>query len=642
VLPWLAALGAVAWAAGASVVWGQHPLLMAWMAVGALGIWGLAFWRPAWALACLLCVLPVANLSMWTGWRHLAEMDLLVLLMASGMWARLAWSGWPLGSLGRSPGATRSIEGAKALGLSLRPILWAWGPWVLISLLALGRAYVDTPDHPLDLRWGGDTAWSNSLGLIRPLIWLGCLLPGVWLARRMSPQWSATLAWGMVGGVLVVCAILLWERSAYAGLLNLSSNYRTTAWFWEMRVGGGALDAYLALAAPFAWWLLFRSRTWLQWGAATMLLAAVVYGVVTTFSRGVLVASVLGSVLMCWLVGGRRPMRSVAGGVLAYRVLIGLLALETLVLVIAGNFAVERLHSSARDAVSRWHHWQSSFSLAPDQTTRWLGLGLGRLPAHYSSRVPGGGFPGQLVLNGSSVQLLGPATPTEPGDKLSMVQRVVWSWQAAQQIRLQVRAYAPVVIRVATCERHLLYAVQCRWAEQKIAAQAGIQRLEVPLTHFETPEAGVSGYSGRRADTLELSVHTVGGRIEVHGLGAMGPSGVLPVQNAEFRQGLAHWSAVADGHFLPWHTDSLYLELLIERGLIGLGAFFWLCAGCIRALRQGHLASPDVMALQVAIGSLLLLGLLISVMEFTRVAFLLQFMLLWAFLLGDVRPNASS
>jgi O-antigen ligase len=134
----------------------------------------------------------------------------------------------------------------------------------------------------------------------------------------------------------------------------------------------------------------------------------------------------------------------------------------------------------------------------------------------------------------------------------------------------------------------------------------------------------------------------VGGRIGVHGLGATGPSGVLPVQNAEFRQGLAHWLAVADGHFLPWHTDSLYLELLVERGLIGLCAFLWLCAGCMRASRHAHRPSLDVMALQVAIGSMLLLGLLISVMEFTRVAFLLQFMLFWASLLGDVRPDASS
>ena len=55
--------------------------------------------------------------------------------------------------------------------------------------------------------------------------------------------------------------LVLGERAAYPGLLDFSQPYRTTAAFWEMHVGGGAIDAYLALATPFAVWALISARS---------------------------------------------------------------------------------------------------------------------------------------------------------------------------------------------------------------------------------------------------------------------------------------------------------------------------------------------------------------------------------------------
>ena len=36
----------------------------------------------------------------------------------------------------------------------------------------------------------------------------------------------------------------LWERAVYTALLDFSSDYRTTGSFWEMHVGGAALDGF--------------------------------------------------------------------------------------------------------------------------------------------------------------------------------------------------------------------------------------------------------------------------------------------------------------------------------------------------------------------------------------------------------------
>ena len=80
---------------------------------------------------------------------------------------------------------------------------------------------------------------------------------------------------------------LFWERLFYPGVLNLSTPYRTVGLFWEMHLGGGALDAYLVLLAP----LLVRAwRTSLSpWRRMVLgvFVLAFTYGCLTTISRGV-------------------------------------------------------------------------------------------------------------------------------------------------------------------------------------------------------------------------------------------------------------------------------------------------------------------------------------------------------------------
>jgi hypothetical protein len=94
--------------------------------------------------------------------------------------------------------------------------------------------------------------------------------------------------------------LVTWERVAFPGLLNFSTDYRTTALFWEMHVGGAALDACLAMAFPFALQALWTARR--PW-ASVIALAVVglgVYACITTFSRIVFLAVPLGVLVMVW------------------------------------------------------------------------------------------------------------------------------------------------------------------------------------------------------------------------------------------------------------------------------------------------------------------------------------------------------
>ena len=94
-------------------------------------------------------------------------------------------------------------------------------------------------------------------------------------------------------GLAWVGLVLLWERAAYPGLLDFSARYRTTATFWEMHVGGAAIDAYLALATPFAAWALVSARSPRAWVAAAALALLTGHACLTTFSRGAYVGVAL-------------------------------------------------------------------------------------------------------------------------------------------------------------------------------------------------------------------------------------------------------------------------------------------------------------------------------------------------------------
>jgi len=88
-------------------------------------------------------------------------------------------------------------------------------------------------------------------------------------------------------GAGVVGVVALGERIAYPGVLDFSSPYRITARFWEMHVGGAAIDAYLALAIPCVAWAVWRARTPWRFALAALLAVLAVHAALVTFARGV-------------------------------------------------------------------------------------------------------------------------------------------------------------------------------------------------------------------------------------------------------------------------------------------------------------------------------------------------------------------
>jgi hypothetical protein len=288
IAPW-AALAGVAASACAALAW-HHPLsgVLALLLCG--GLAALAARWPLAALALLPAALPAIGLMPWTGWLSFEELDLTVLAVVAGISARLA-SGRPMAfpQAGELPAARSSAAAMKTL------LLLAYGAALVVSL---ARGFADAGGFAWGW-WHGYHEPMNSLRVAKSFFLALLLLP-LWAAalRRAPQQAASSLTSGMALGLLNVALLALWERWAHTGLANFSSDYRTTALFWEMHVGGAALDGFLAMTMPFAVRELQRPLAPWRWSLAAAAVMLGAYASLTTFSRAVYLAVPAGLALM--------------------------------------------------------------------------------------------------------------------------------------------------------------------------------------------------------------------------------------------------------------------------------------------------------------------------------------------------------
>ncbi|MBS0446990.1 MAG: hypothetical protein JSR59_13690 [Proteobacteria bacterium] len=296
-LAWGPALIAFGCGAGGLALAAHYPL----QPFAALALFVLATlvayrYPNAWPLA-VPALLPVIGFAPWTGWITFEELDLLVLAMAAGGYAWLA---------SHSPPSRARPRGAASL------------VWLVVALLVLSmvaamlRGFADAGGF--EFGWfEGYRESMNSVRIAKALGWALLLFP-LWVTGyRMAPlRMGERLVLGLVLGLGGASLAALWERVAFPGLLNFSTDYRTTALFWEMHVGGAALDGWLAMTVPFAVLELMRTGSPRRWTLTAAIAILGGYACMTTFSRGVYLAVPLG-VAATLLLFHREQVRSAAG-----------------------------------------------------------------------------------------------------------------------------------------------------------------------------------------------------------------------------------------------------------------------------------------------------------------------------------------
>jgi hypothetical protein len=237
-------------------------------------------------LLVLPALLPVFAFAPWTGWITFEELDLLVLATATGAYAHAVWR-----SL--TPVQRCRIDNGE---YAASPLWWLLAALFAASTAtAMARGFLDAGGFSFGWFQGYHEPM-NSVRLAK-CFFLATLLIPLWsMNYRHAPERALQLlSTGLMLGLAGAALATVWEREAFTNLLNFSTDYRTTGLFWEMHVGGAALDGFLALTIPFALRELLAARTTLRWSLAAAVLALAGYSALTTFSRGVYLAVPVGA-----------------------------------------------------------------------------------------------------------------------------------------------------------------------------------------------------------------------------------------------------------------------------------------------------------------------------------------------------------
>jgi hypothetical protein len=255
------------------------------------------YYQPSFFLFLIPAILPALGFAPWSGWITFDELDLVVLASAVGGYARFVFQG----------GGSSNYRISKLLLVLLTLTS-------ISILISMARGFSDA--GPFAFGWF--QSYDSPMNSVRigKGFFLALLLLPLLMAIKKNPESDVNckLGLGMAIGLGVASLAALWERLAFTDFLNFSSDYRTTALFWEMHVGGAALDGWLLLTFPFSIWALRRARAPFQLVLSLVLLLLAAYASLTTFSRGLYLALLFSLPLLAWQTRQKKSTGNNHGG----------------------------------------------------------------------------------------------------------------------------------------------------------------------------------------------------------------------------------------------------------------------------------------------------------------------------------------
>jgi VanZ family protein len=554
----LLVLPLIAWAAW---LWPAGQLLVVLvLAVAA----GLTWFRPGWALALVPLALPVFDLAPWSGLRFVDEFTLL-----SAACLAVAFFRTPAAPHRRAVDGVSLAFALFGLSLAVSTVRGLDGAWPVDA-------------NSFSHYYSGFNALRISQGAC--LAWLYVRL----FDRRVAvqPGDAALFNIGMVAGLALTVAVVLWERLAFVGLFDFTADYRVTGPFSAMHKGGAYIECYLAVAAACCMALALGSRHARVWAPCAVLLVLTAYAEFVTYSRN-------GYAAFAWvmLVGlmagihraGRRPWAVL--GVSATALLVAAVA----VAVLGGSFARERLAQTQQDLATRVAHWQTALSMRDDDwATTLLGVGVGRFPEahawrpHSEARAagfriePGDNNPFLRLGAGAPVYIEQIVAPT-PGSKMTLT------------VNLRSAGPAVPLLTVSLCRKWMLTSIDCEQASVKGISAPGIWQTQAVA--FTAPPAADSVWTAWVPLKLALHSPGAGAAIDVDNVSLRQADGRELLQQGSFARGMDRWFFTTDVD-PPWHIHSLPAALLFDQGWLGLLTATLLVLTVLppgwRAARQGN------------------------------------------------------
>ncbi len=405
--------------------------------------------------------------------------------------------------------------------------------------------------------------------------------------------------------------------------------------FLRLRPGRAAAQAGAVSAALIGFTCLGYSSLWVAWhwaGRAALAPAALVIA--------------LALLLIAVNTGLRQPLwrRDRAGAsVLGAAAALLLLAIP----IGASYYAGERFATTAGDLRHRLRHWNAALAMMDDDgATRLFGMGLGTFPATYFWRNPQRDVPANYQYvdepGNRYLRLSVPRYALGYGEVLRLLQRVELRPHTRYRLALDVRRDTKLpVLRLAVCERLLLYPQNCVSASQRLLpGDASWHHYQIV---FDSGVLGRAGWALRPPLQLEIAADGRGGALDVDNLSLREDGGGEELlKNGAFTDANNYWFFSSDRHHLPWHVKNLALHLYFELGWLGLVSMLGLQAGALARLGlQAWRGSAPAAIHLAALAGFLVVGIFDSLLDVPRVSLLFLLVLYSAIVLpaGSAPPS---
>ncbi|MBO8085320.1 MAG: hypothetical protein J7D61_04705 [Marichromatium sp.] len=635
----------------------------------------------------LLLLLVLAAIGCWRGlggaWPQLDANALVsyysplnALRLTKGLvWALLLYPLW-LAARGRDPvRAERRFIAGVLIGLLGVALVVVWergvlhqliffeGPYALLgTLLDFSTAYRVTALFA-DMHVGGG-AIDGYLSLAWPFAvlallmarsrWWGGLAAIVLLGACYAMV--VTFSRGVYLGFLAVVAAALllgyWRQrrvlSRGAALLTLAALAGSAAMaLWSFRSGGmlAMSCALLALVvAALPGWLAglgvsVRRLDWLSGAVVLALAGLAAHGAATSkwtsLPLPLAMAIVVAGVALLAVIGWRLERDWGARLAPRHRILAMMLwcvVLGAFIPSLFGSRMEARFAEAGSDLQARLTHWQEALAVVPaDWPDRLLGIGAGRFPERYlwTRRDPQAfGTLGIGSEAGNRYLRLSGARGMRLG------QRVRLRPNTAYRLRLTVRTEAPELkLQLRLCHRQMIapseWNPRCVTFSPMVTDTEGAwralefvfdsanlgsfeQALRAPLllTLANRREYRLLEQPQTLVDIDDVSLQRLEGGREL-------------VRNGDFGAGIDHWLSYSDFDHQRWHTDNLWVHLLVERGLLGLAVLLLLLLVASRGLLAGRVVSPAFgITVWLALLGFLAVGTFGTLLDAPRVALL--------------------
>ncbi|MBV5309973.1 hypothetical protein [Chromatium okenii] len=587
----------------------DQPVAQLWIA-GGLALYFIVLWRyPAAWLVILPALLPVLDLTPWTGRLYFGEYDLFVALtLALGLLRGVLSQRSPLNVRGFYP-ALGVFIAANMLGIILEFHAGA-------AELTAEYAHYFSP--------------FNSLRVAKGLFAALLLFAMLEQSRQQQRPVALLLSIGLVLGLLLAGLSIIWERLMFTGPFDFSQSYRATGLFSAMHLGGASIDGFLALTLPFiaALFMVARGRL-LQIGGLLLFMLAL-YAFLVTFSRanylafaGMTALAIAGDYVV------RRGKAARPTQTLKWTLLGTLMITAIAVPILGGGF----VHSSR------------VFDALDDSVTDILfGRGVGSFPRVFQDEE----------INKRHQYLAQFNVLREPGNRfvrfsasdsngsLFLRQRLLpGHHEATLSLRMRGQTTPPDKLLIELCEMNILRSKsECQWLGITLdAAKAGEwaeYSKSVDLINFGRSLLGFS----RPVDLMLLN-RGLTGAVDIDDVRLTAPDGTNLLANGDFETNFDHWLFNPGDHLL-WHAKNIFLHVWFETGLIGLAAFVLvLLIAFNRLFNRIEHGDRWALVLLIALSGFLILGAFDTLIDDPRIA-LLFFLLLFAAISPATLELASS